>query len=801
MVFSLRPQARRSLLQFRLGPRGRPGRRRGPAPYRPRVEQFEERTVPSVLISGAGKIASGVPYALNLTTDEAMNQWAINWGDGNTQTVSGNPSSLSHTYAGGTANYAISASARRTDGTTAAASVANPGQFIDTFVPAASNGGLQSDGFMVFGPDGNLYVSDYFGNAVLRYSGSTGAFLGVFVPGGSGGLSSPWGLRFSPDGNLCVASYDTNSILKYDGATGAFLGALVPSGAGGLVGPRDFCWGPDGNLYVAPDDGPKIRRYNGTTGAYLGVFGTAPDPYAYLTSVSFGPDGNLYASDWRFSRVLRFNGTTGAFMDYAVPSCYGGLRKAWGLTFGPDGDLYVASQDSHSALAYDVGTGSFLGSRTLGASLGLTWAVAPGPDGNLYVASGPIGGPGAPAYISRFTGPFTATANAQLPVTVLGTATSTQTTALTIPKSGAIVSSTLTVPTGGTIFDLSLKLNITAAHDESLRAWLVSPAGTQIALFNLKELSGANLTNTVLQDSARTPLGEGTAPYTGQFHNLTEDTVSQVMTAPPLGTFAGQNAAGNWTLQLSYNGRSGPNGQLVNWSLTIARDVSPLQASSARPGPTTATVTPKQIMPLLAEAAHRWQAAGIDSSRLAAVEVQVANLGGATLGQASGNTIRIDATAAGWGWFVDPTPGDDAEFTTPGDQGEQGRMDLLTVLAHELGHVLGFEHADTDGVMDTVLPPGVRRLPSAGTTVKDPTVAQLLPLPAMTPSSPLPAATPRHRGLASGGKLSASPNAAPGWFLDSRTDVRRRVATAAYDHVFASLGSGLLDEHFSGNLA
>jgi WD40 repeat protein len=762
------------------------------------VEQFEDRTVPSVLISGAGKIASGVPYALNLTTDEAVNQWAINWGDGNTQTVSGNPSSLSHSYVGGTANYAISASARRTDGTTAAASVANPGQFIDTFVPTAGNGGLQSDVFMVFGPDGNLYVSDPVGNAVLRYSGSTGAFLGVFVPGGSGGLSQPWGLRFGPDGNLCVVSYDTSSILKYDGTTGAFLGALVPSGVGLPNRPRDLCWGPDGNLYVSSDDQTNIRRFNGTTGAFLGISGTAPDSNTYLTSLTFGPDGNLYASDSRVSRVLRFSGTTGAFMDYAVPSWYGGLRKAWGLAFGPDGDLYVASQDSHSVLAYDVQTGTFLGSRTLGASLGLTWAVASGPDGNLYVASGPIGGSSDPAYVSRFTGPFTATANAQLPVTVLGTAISTQTTALTIPKSGAIVSSTLTVPTGGTIFDLSLKLNITAAHDESLRAWLVSPAGTQIALFNLNELRGANLTNTVLQDSARTPLGDGTAPYTGQFHNLTgvDDSPNPVITAPPLGTFVGQNAAGTWTLQLSYNARSGPNGQLVNWSLTIARDVSPLQAASVGPGTTLAPAMLKQVTPLLAEAAHRWRAAGVDPSRLATVDIQVANLGGATLGQASGNTIRIDATAAGWGWFVDPTPGDDSEFTTPGDQGEQGRMDLLTVLAHELGHVLGFEHTGTEGVMDPALPPGVRRLPSAGTAVEDPTAGLLLAIPAVAPISPPRAVVQRPEAARPAARPVQTPEARP-TPVDDRTR-HERLATTTIDGLFGDLESGPLAELFPG---
>jgi hypothetical protein len=69
------------------------------------------------------------------------------------------------------------------------------------------------------------------------------------------------------------------------------------------------------------------------------------------------------------------------------------------------------------------------------------------------------------------------------------------------------------------------------------------------------------------------------------------------------------------------------------------------------------------------------------------------------------------ASARAWGWFVDPTPWDDSEFSTPGNQGEQNRMDLLTALMHEMGHVLGYEHEAT-GVMQDTLAAGVRESPN-----------------------------------------------------------------------------------------
>ena len=77
--------------------------------------------------------------------------------------------------------------------------------------------------------------------------------------------------------------------------------------------------------------------------------------------------------------------------------------------------------------------------------------------------------------------------------------------------------------------------------------------------------------------------------------------------------------------------------------------------------------------------------------------------------------VTQDRDAAGHGWFVDPTPGQDEEFVggaggplsaAPGGPAD-GREDLLTAVLHELGHLAGGPDG-TSGLMAGVLAPGVR---------------------------------------------------------------------------------------------
>jgi hypothetical protein len=139
-------------------------------------------------------------------------------------------------------------------------------------------------------------------------------------------------------------------------------------------------------------------------------------------------------------------------------------------------------------------------------------------------------------------------------------------------------------------------------------------------------------------------------------------------------------------------------------------------------------LTEPALLTILEAAEERWIATGLSAAQvqqLRGVTAVVTDLHDGDLGRATvgGSVLYLDVNGAGYGWYIDPTPLDDGEFPLVTRTGlhamagspATGRMDLLTVVMHELGHVLGLDSVysgDPADLMAAFLDTGDRRLPS-----------------------------------------------------------------------------------------
>jgi hypothetical protein len=161
-----------------------------------------------------------------------------------------------------------------------------------------------------------------------------------------------------------------------------------------------------------------------------------------------------------------------------------------------------------------------------------------------------------------------------------------------------------------------------------------------------------------------------------------------------------------------------------NQGLALMAAAAP-SASEAGGG---STLTTASLEPIVQEAIRRWdEALNLNQTQLALlneINFQIADLSGLTLARTEADTIIVDTDAAGYGWFIDSTPSTDTEFGRHQGKGELlagtsskafGDMDLLTVVMHEFGHVLGYNDISSGvqsvGIMDSTVDAGERLLP------------------------------------------------------------------------------------------
>ncbi|MBD2578050.1 SdrD B-like domain-containing protein [Oscillatoria sp. FACHB-1406] len=157
------------------------------------------------------------------------------------------------------------------------------------------------------------------------------------------------------------------------------------------------------------------------------------------------------------------------------------------------------------------------------------------------------------------------------------------------------------------------------------------------------------------------------------------------------------------TVNYSFNTDVGNNGTIEETDtkgITLKYKFATPLTLDGTPTAGGSVLTKAQLEPIVSAAIDYWAQQGVDAKSLKQLEktdIIIGDLGGSLLGESvrDGLIVKLDDDAAGYGWS------ESLDAVNP------DRVDLLSALTHEFGHILGYDHSD----MGEALGVGERHLP------------------------------------------------------------------------------------------
>jgi streptogramin lyase len=220
---------------------------------------------------------------------------------------------------------------------------------------------------IALGADGNLWVAEYSGNAIVVLNPG-GVRIGSFtLPTPN---AQPIGIAAGPDGALWFTEYGAGQIGRV--TTAGMITEFPLSSAASQ--PYFICAGPDGAMWFTEFAADRLGRI--TTSGAITEFSVTGAP----TGIASGPDGALWFTEYTGGAIGRLT-TGGGLTEYPIPTT---SSAPYDITKGPDGALWF-TESATSKIGRVTSAGVFTEFPTPTPSSGPA-GILDGVDGRIWFA-------------------------------------------------------------------------------------------------------------------------------------------------------------------------------------------------------------------------------------------------------------------------------------------------------------------------------------------------------------------------------------------------------------------------------
>ncbi len=237
--------------------------------------------------------------------------------------------------------------------------------------------GIVSPSSITAGPDGALWVSDFFGNDRVTTSGAISTYTDPSILSASDITTGPDGALWFT--NLLGQPTVVGDEFDFGGTIGRLStsGALTTFSSPSIDLPQGITSGPDGALWFTNSGSNSIGRIT-TSGAVSNY--SDPSVDAGPTAITTGPDGALWFTNSGSNSIGRIT-TSGAVTIYTSLSINGPNA----ITSGPDGALWYTNDGDDT-----IGriTTSGVATSYSAPSINVPGGITTGPDGALWFTNG-----------------------------------------------------------------------------------------------------------------------------------------------------------------------------------------------------------------------------------------------------------------------------------------------------------------------------------------------------------------------------------------------------------------------------